>query len=244
MNLVEKSVVVLGNKIKGLMHPSPYTETRHKKLHELLTRYPLTNQLIWYHIIAARGFLEPEERGAITEAYKTYKELFPYDTTPVSEILAVSGVSIGSNRFLQKVGFNYDFALEAPARFKTAMDELREGRRHEVEYDHHLWRVEAWVLYDFYNMLVGNHEIISTEEILPPFQGKDAKVTITGESFCNPQPERMRKVYEDQIIPLLASYEVVRPGKPYFYYGGPDRPNGQVIFTDASIDTPLITAQK
>ncbi|MBI2315273.1 hypothetical protein HYU93_04435 [Candidatus Daviesbacteria bacterium] len=244
MSFVEKSVAVLGNKIKRLMHPSLDTETRHKKLDELLTRYPLTNQLIWYHIIAARGFLEPEEREAITEAYKIYKELFPDDTTPISEILTVAAIPIGSNRFLRKVGFNYDFALEAPTRFKAAMDELKEGKRHVVSYDHKMWGVEEWVLYDLYNMLAGNHEISSTERILPPFQGKDAKVVITGESIRNPRPERMRGVYEDQIIPLLASYEVVRPGELNFYFGGLSRPNGQVIFTDASIDTPLIAAQK
>lgn len=222
------------NILERLIHPALSSAERYQQITELIGQYPLTNQLIWYHIVAARGYLNPGERSGIVEAYKIYKKCFPQDDTPVSEILKAAQLpDIGRDRFFRGVCFNYDIGLGAVARREDAMAELAQGKRDRVDDESEFWTVEKWVAYDFFNMSQGN-EITGGHRFGPSSAEQERLVmSATGDSLNIPDPFRVREIYTSRILPLLGSGEVIKPGQPYFYYGsGLRAPNGSSMATE------------
>lgn len=246
MNLVERSGAVIRN-LQAFIHPPLSSAERQERLEDILRKYPLTNQLVWYHIIAARGFLSPTERTAIVDSYKTYKELYPHDSTPVTELLKLARLPrVAEDPFFGKVCFNYEVALDVGTRWQAAMRELLEGKRKSVgdsEKDEEFWRVEEWVDYDFYNLL-HNHEIAGRLGFRDDIHQQGVTKITTGEGMIHPRPWTVKGIYQRDILPLLAVDEVLKPGEPRFYFGfGIRNPNDPTMVTEVFTSIPKITAR-
>lgn len=246
MNLVERSGTIIRN-LQAIIHPPLSSAERQERLEDTLREYPLTNQVIWHHIIDARGFLSPVERVAIVSAYKTYKELFPQDSTPVAELLKLARLpTVARDSFFGKACFNYEVALDVGVRWQAAMRELLEGRRSSVGNlgkEEEFWRVEEWVDYDFYNMS-HNDEITRKRQFRPDIPQQDMTMIITRESMIHPRPWTVKDIYQRDVLPLLFAGEVLKPGEPRFYFGSGIRdPNGPTIVTEVFTTIPKIIAK-
>jgi hypothetical protein len=126
-------------------------QERAYKIDQVLSsnHYALRNHDIWAWMIKERGKLTDRERQKILEAYTWQKdELFGKDSS-VAELMEVALGQRQRNYFLNRVAFNYDYALGAEERDQVAMQELNEGKRRLLSSDWDVWSLDKWVEMEF-----------------------------------------------------------------------------------------------
>lgn len=149
-------------------------EERQCLLARRLGQIPFTNADIWL-VIAGEVSLSTKQHymteAVRSEIVKAYKTSFPTEgDLPISTLTQQAGItSLGRNRLLQKVCFNYGHELGGEERREKAWQNIQQTIKDEGSFnlnDPHHWTLERWVNYDFYNLR--QHRFLTTEDIPSP----------------------------------------------------------------------------
>lgn len=212
MGVIETARSVLRRPFERFLSPKPTLVERQYRLKEVLQQHPVTNEAIWWLIVAQRGHLTLEERDRVVRNYKIYRETFPDDNPTVTHLLSGANLQgFRRDRFFDRVTFNYDRAFGAEERHATAMDELRSGQRQMVDHqDPQFWTLERWVDHEFARMQRPPFMVL-TQETKFNRELNAEEIVYRATNFGIIDFDDMRRELPAKAFPLLDVTEIIKP---------------------------------